>query len=123
MVAVVDDNQSLREAFARMLRASEFDVAVFGSGGEFLESLKSASPDCVVLDMQMPDISGLDVQHALTRSNAHLPVIVVTAFDRVALRESCLKVGATAYLSKPVRRDVLVGAINDALRLRHDPHH
>ena len=118
LVALVDDEESVRRALARMLSASQFDVDVFATGQEFLDSLRTRLPDCVVLDYQMPGLTGRDVQRQLSLGQIRLPIIVVTAHDQPALREQCLADGAVAYLSKPLQRERLVDLINDAVRLR-----
>ena len=118
LLAVVDDEESVRRALARMLSASQFEVDVFASGQEFLDSLRARLPDCVILDYQMPGLTGRDVQRQLALTKTRLPIIVVTAHDQPALREQCLADGAVAYLSKPLQRERLVGLINDAIRLR-----
>jgi FixJ family two-component response regulator len=118
LIAVVDDEESVRRALARMLRASQFDVDVFASGQEFLDSLRTRLPDCVVLDYRMPQLTGRDVQRQLALAQIRVPIIVVTAHDRPALREQCLADGAVAYLAKPLQRERLVGLINDAISLR-----
>jgi len=118
LIALVDDEESVRRALARMLSASQFDVDVFATGQEFLDSLRTRLPDCVVLDYQMPGLTGRDVQRQLSLGQIHLPIIVVTAYDQPALREQCLADGAVAYLSKPLQRERLVDLINDAVRLR-----
>src|SRR5258705_13450803 len=94
LVAIVDDEESVRRALARMLSASSFAVEVFGSGRQFLDSLAIRLPDCVVLDYQMPDLTGRDVQRRLALARISLPIIVVTAYDQPALREQCLADGA-----------------------------
>ena len=118
LIALVDDEESVRRALARMLSASQFDVDVFATGQEFLDSLRTRLPDCVVLDYQMPGLTGRDVQRQLTLAQMRVPIIVVTAHDQPALREQCLADGAVAYLSKPLQRERLVDLINDAVRLR-----
>jgi FixJ family two-component response regulator len=118
LIAVVDDEESVRRALARMLRASQFDVDVFASGQEFLDSLRTRLPDCVVLDYRMPQLTGRDVQRQLALAQIRVPIIVVTAHDRPALREQCLADGAVAYVAKPLQRERLVGLINDAISLR-----
>jgi FixJ family two-component response regulator len=118
LIALVDDEESVRRALARMLSASQFDVDVFATGQEFLDSLRTRLPDCVVLDYQMPGLTGRDVQRQLSLGQIRLPIIVVTAHDQPALREQCLADGAVAYLSKPLQRERLVDLINDAVRLR-----
>jgi len=116
LVAVVDDEESVRLAIARMLRASSFEVSIYRCGEDFLESIKTSMPDCVVLDFQMPGMTGREVQRALTLAGQRVPVIVVTAHDQPALREQCLADGAVAYLAKPLRRDILIQAIDSAVR-------
>jgi FixJ family two-component response regulator len=115
LIAIVDDDESVRHALGRLLRASSYEVAVFGSGREFLKSLQSRRPMCVVLDYQMPDMTGRDVQRALSLAKEHLPVIMVTAHDHPALREKCLADGAAAYFAKPLRREQLIAAIDAAI--------
>jgi FixJ family two-component response regulator len=116
LIAVVDDEKSVRAALARVLRASEFDVAVYGSAEEFLSSLEREIPDCVVVDFQMPGLTGRDVQHALASSAHKLPLIMVTAHDHGALRDEVLADGAAAYLIKPLHSDKLVDAIANSIR-------
>jgi CheY-like chemotaxis protein len=116
LIAVVDDEESVRLAFARMLSASLFDVDVFASGEEFLDSLQRRRPDCVVLDLQMPGLTGRDVLRRLARDPVRIPVIVVTAHDQPELREQCLADGAAAYVAKPLGRERLVNLINEAIR-------
>lgn len=118
LLAVVDDEESVRSALARMLSASHFEVDVFASGQEFLDSLRARLPDCVILDYQMPGLTGRDVQRQLTLAQIRVPIIVVTAHDQPALRERCLADGAVAYLAKPLQREHLVSLVNDAIRLR-----
>jgi len=117
LIAVVDDEESVRRALARMLGASQFDVDVFASGQEFLDSLRTRLPDCLVLDYQMPGLTGRDVQRQLALAQTQVPIIVVTAHDEPALREQCLADGAVAYVAKPLQRERLVGLIHDAIRL------
>ena len=116
LIAVVDDEESVRRALARMLSASQLDVDVFGSGQEFLDSLRTRRPDCVVLDYQMPGLTGRDVQRQLAAAQIRLPIIVVTAHDQPALREQCLADGAVAYIAKPLQRERLLSLIDDAIR-------
>ena len=118
LIAVVDDEESVRRALARMLNASQFDVEVFASGQEFLDSLTTRLPDCAILDYKMPGLTGRDVQRQLALAQTPVPVIVVTAHDQPALREQCLADGAAGYLAKPLHRERLVGLIGDAMRRR-----
>jgi len=116
LIAVVDDEESVRLALARMLRASSFDVSIYRSGEDFLESLKTVMPDCAVLDYQMPGLTGRDVQRALSVAKLSLPIIIVTAHDQPSLRERVLADGAVAYFTKPLRRDTLIAALGQVIR-------
>lgn len=116
LIAVVDDEERVRVALARLLRAAWFEVDLYSTGDLFLESLQHSSPDCAILDHQMPGLSGREVQRVLTRMQSTVPVIVITAYDQPTLREQCLADGAVAYLLKPLRRDTIVAAIECALR-------
>lgn len=114
-IAVVDDDESIRKALVRLLRASDFYVESFSSGGEFLASLKGPHPKCVVLDFQMPQISGLDVLKDLRARSVDIPVVIITAHDEPIVRANCLAAGASAYLCKPIDEVVLRKAIGDAI--------
>jgi FixJ family two-component response regulator len=116
LIAVVDDEESVRLALARMLRASSFEVSIYRSGEEFLDSLKTVVPDCAVLDFQMPGLSGRDIQRAISVAKLSLPIIIVTAHDQPSLREKVLADGAVAYFTKPLRRDTLIAALQQALQ-------
>ena len=118
LVAVVDDEAAVRLALARMLQASLYQVVVFDSGQTFLDSLRSTVPDCVLLDFQMPELTGGDVQRELTKAHIEVPVIVMTAHDQPSLREQCIADGASAYFTKPLRRDNLIAAIDAAIQSR-----
>ena len=118
LIAVVDDEEPVRRALGRMLRASRYDVLDFGSAQAFLDSLRAMVPDCVLLDLQMPRLTGNDVQRAMNKAHVAVPVIVMTAHDRPHLREECLAEGAIAYFSKPLRREAVIPAIDAAIQDR-----
>lgn len=115
-VAVVDDEESVRKALGRLIRSAGFGVEMFGSGVDFLQSLQRRRPDCVVLDLRMPQVSGFDVQAALRRSGADVPVVIITGDDTPGNRERTLQQGACAFLRKPVDDAQLLDAIQSALR-------
>jgi len=110
LVALVDDDESVRRALGRLLRASGHDVEVFTDGGDVLESMKTRKPDCVVLDVHMPRVGGLDVQEALRTRGVHVPIIFMMAYDDNDLRERALAGGAAAYLRKPLTERTLLAA-------------
>ena len=114
-VAVVDDEESVRRALIRLLRAANMDAEAFASGEAFLESLEKFRPDCVVLDLQMPGLTGRDVQRRLMSMQINLPVILITAHDDMVTQQQSLSDGAANYLRKPLRGDVLVRSINESI--------
>ena len=114
-VAVVDDEESVRRALVRLLRAANMDAEAFASGEAFLGSLDTFRPDCVVLDLQMPGLTGRDVQKRLIAMQINLPVILITAHDDVVVQQQSLSYGAANYLRKPLRGDVLVRSINESI--------
>jgi len=114
-VALVDDDASMRRALARLLSASSFEITTFVSAREFLKSLKAAPPECLVVDLQMPEITGLDLQRYLVGAGINIPTIVITAYNRPGMRERCKSAGAAAFLMKPLEGRTLIGEINTAV--------
>jgi FixJ family two-component response regulator len=121
LVAGVDDDASVRKAIRRLLVASKLRVETFASGEEFLKSLASHSPDCLVLDLHMPGLSGLDVQRHIAHTAVNLPIVVITAHDESEARAKCLSSGAAAYLQKPIDDQVLLDAVAAAVRRTSEP--
>jgi two-component system, LuxR family, response regulator FixJ len=113
-VAVVDDEEPIRKALMRLMRSAGLSVETFGSGPEFLQSLDTRLPDCVVLDLHMPHMDGFDVQAHIARKYAALPVIILTGHDLLNARERAMDGGASAFLRKPVQDRTLLGAISAA---------
>ena len=118
-MAVIDDDASVRKALARLLSACGYEVEAFASGAEFLQSSCTRDQDCLVLDVHMPSISGLDVQAKLLACDIHVPIIFITAYDDNALRERALQQGAVAYLRKPLTEKTLLEAIEKAVGPGH----
>ena len=115
LIAIVDDDASMRTALRRFLRAASLDVEAFPSGAEFLESLKTHLPDCVVLDLHMPQLDGFAVLARLAEAGILLPVVVVTGQDSAANRARALAGGATAFLQKTADGQTLLDAITAAI--------
>ena len=118
-IAIVDDDASVCDAISGLLRSLGMNTDTFTSGHEFIEHLetkRSFHPDCVVLDVQMPGMTGLEVQELLVRSENPLPVIFITAHDEARVRESALQAGAVGYLPKPFSDEVFLNALNDVLK-------
>ena len=115
-VAVVDDEASVRTALGRLLRLADYEVSAFASGEEFLASLATRRPDCAILDVHMPGLSGLDVQARLCAAHSDIPVVFVTASDDLALDQKVLAAGGATLLRKPFSNDALLAAVSAALR-------
>jgi FixJ family two-component response regulator len=113
-IAVVDDKEPVRKALMRLMRSAGLSVETFGSGAEFLQSLETRLPSCVVLDLHMPDMNGFNVQAHLARKYPALPVIIVTGHDFPTTRERAMANGASAFLRKPVHERTLLDAISAA---------
>jgi FixJ family two-component response regulator len=116
LIAVVDDDTSVRKALAHLLTLNAYTTNTFGSAKEFLNSLGQGTPNCLVLDLQMPDWSGLDLQHHLLRNGIKIPTVIITAHDEIGLRERCSSAGAAAFLVKPISVDALINAIDSAMK-------
>jgi FixJ family two-component response regulator len=115
LIAVVDDDPFVRKALERLLRSAGLSVETFASGAEFLASANDHQPDCVVLDLHMPEVSGFEVQSRLARAHAGVPVVVITGHDTPESRSRALGGGAKSYLTKPVDDETLLKAINTAM--------
>jgi FixJ family two-component response regulator len=92
------------------------DARAYASGQEFLSIWRSEPPACIVLDLQMPALNGLELMQCLTQLGAQLPTIIITAHDEPAMRARCFQAGASAYLCKPLDDQILLNAIESALR-------
>ncbi len=111
-VAIVDDDASVLTALSRLLNTCSYRTATYQSARAFLESLRHGKPQCLVVDMQMPEFNGLDLLHHLTRHGIRIPTIVITGHDEAGNRARCEAVGTRAYLLKPLQGDVLIAAID-----------
>ena len=115
LLAVVDDDEDTRVALTRLACSVGFVVEAFASGAEFLRSIEDHEPGCVVLDLHMPGMSGFDVQKALDSVHAGVPVIIITGHDTCEARARAIRLGARAYLVKPVDDEDLLAAIGRAV--------
>ena len=114
-IALVEDDDSLRRGTARLLRAYSFEVRAYASAREFLDSLKSSQPDCLILDLQMHGMTGLELLQYLAGTEFKFPTIVTTAHDEPGTRHRCELAGAFAFLLKPLHGDVLQETIKATL--------
>jgi FixJ family two-component response regulator len=111
LIGVVDDEEPVRKALARLFGSEGFEVNAFASGREFLHSLTTRCPDCVVLDLHLPELSGMEVQAQLEQEHFHVPVIMITGRDEPGVAERARAAGAAAYLTKPLEKRDLLEAI------------
>lgn len=115
VVHLVDDDDSFRKAVTRLLRTAGYEVRAYSTAGDFALAPRENRRGCVLLDVRMPGPSGLDLQKALGKDAEPLPVIFLTAHADVAISVQAMKAGASDFLTKPVKRDVLLTAIRTAL--------
>jgi FixJ family two-component response regulator len=113
-VAIIDDDPAVLRALARLLRASSYHTKTYSSAQEFLDSLQDGVPTCLILDLQMPEMTGLDLQYHLKRNGIPIPTIIITAHNELPARELCVAAGARAYLLKPLQGATLIAAANAA---------
>lgn len=113
-MAVVDDEAPVRVALRRLLRLADYAVTTFESGAEFLASLDTAQPDCVLLDVHMPGITGLVVHARMRAANIDVPVVFITASDTLDIEQSANAAGAQ-LLRKPFSNDALLAAVATAI--------
>jgi FixJ family two-component response regulator len=115
LLAVVDDDPDVRVALARLISSAGFAVETFASGAAFLQSIEDHEPDCVLLDVHMPDASGFEIQGALAVGHATVPIIIVTGHHSPESQARALDLGAKGYLCKPVDDEALLSAIGTAI--------
>jgi len=115
IVHVVDDDASFRTAIARVLRGSGYQVALYESGNQLLDSPPSAEPGCILLDLQMSGVDGLELQDRLLALGHTLPIVFLTGHGDIPSTERAIKAGAQDFLSKPIPRTTLLNAVARAL--------
>jgi two-component system, LuxR family, response regulator FixJ len=116
VVHVIDDDEALRESLAFLLRAAQLEVKSYASARAFLDSLPDESLGCIITDVRMPDISGIDLLRRLKELKIGVPVIVVTGHGDVALAVEAMKIGAADFFEKPFDDDLLLASVRSALR-------
>jgi FixJ family two-component response regulator len=115
-VFIVDDDRSMRQAVQDLVESVGLRAESFATGGEFLAKGRTNSPSCLVLDVRLPQMSGLDFQNRLTESGMQIPIIFITAHGDVPMSVKALKAGAVEFLTKPFRDQDLIDAIQQALQ-------
>lgn len=115
LIAIVDDDESVRAAVGGMVESFGYAPATFESADDLLKSDKLPDVSCLILDVQMPGMSGLDLQGKLIATGHQIPTIFVTAFPDKRIRDRALRAGGICFLSKPFGRNDLLGCIEAAL--------
>lgn len=121
LVAVLDDEPEMRKALRRLLTCYGFRVTEYASGEELLAAVAAAPPACLLLDLHMPGVNGIEVLEALRSQQIPLPTVVITAHDEPGTAARAQALGACAYLKKPVDRDALLAAIATATAIANSP--
>jgi len=120
VVHVIDDDEGLRESLAFLLRSAQLEVRSFDSAKVFLEKLPDAVPGCVVTDIRMPDMSGIELLRRLKELKIGVPVIVITGHGDIALAVEAMKMGAADFFEKPFDDGLLLASVRAALRQQAD---
>lgn len=116
-IAVVDDDESVRQGLANLISSVGYEAELYASAEEFLASPEADGAACLVLDLRMPGMSGLELQRRLAAHSDGPPVIIITAHGDDEARAEALAAGAVAFLNKPFKEETLLGAISSALSL------
>jgi FixJ family two-component response regulator len=116
MVFAVDDDASMREALSRLFRSIGMRAHVFASARDFLTYQRPDAPACLVLDVRLPELSGLDLQRELATTNFAIPIIFITGHGDIPMSVQAMKAGAVEFLTKPFRDQELLDAIHEAIR-------
>jgi FixJ family two-component response regulator len=114
-VAIVDDDAAVRKSLSLLLDAASFETDTYGSAADFLRSLPQGLPQCLVVDLQMPDMTGLELQQHLARAGIDIPTVAITAHNEFGAEARCRSAGARAFLLKPIHDEALIAAINSAV--------
>jgi|HubBroStandDraft_4_1064222.scaffolds.fasta_scaffold443399_2 FixJ family two-component response regulator len=115
VIGIVDDDESVRDSISSLLRSAGYKTESFESAEAYLNSDRASEPNCLLLDVRMPGLSGLQLQSELNHQKVSIPVIFITAHPDEQVRERALSEGAVAVLGKPFNDEVLLGAIDSAV--------
>ena len=116
MIAIVDDDDVVREAMKSLMRSLGYNASTFGSADEFLKSEQVSKTSCLITDLHMPGLSGLDLQNRLIATGHRFPIIFITGYPDEEVRAQAMKAGAIAFLSKPFNADHLISYLDKALK-------
>jgi FixJ family two-component response regulator len=115
MVFVIDDDALVRESVADLLNSAGFTVQTFGSASEFVQGQRPDVPACLILDVELPGLSGLDLQAELAKSGSEMPIVFLTGHGDIPMSVRAMKAGAVEFLTKPFGKQELLDAIKEAL--------
>ena len=115
----MDDDSAVRRALFRLFDGAGYRVLTFGTAYDLLDALRTDTPSCVVLDLQLPGMTGIDVLRRLERFRASPPVVVITADDRQPVFELCLSLGSQRCFGKPLDCTALLAAVDEIVRAKH----
>lgn len=115
MIFIVDDDRSVRTSLTRLMRSAGYEARAFAGAEGYLDDVEAATAGCVILDLHMPGMSGLELQEIMARREPAVPVIVLTACEDAELRAKALAAGAAIVLRKPCDAAVLLRAVSDAI--------
>ena len=116
IISIVDDDEAVREGIQQLMRAHGYNACTFASAEEFLNSEQIHDTSCLITDLQMPGLSGIDLQDRLIAQGRCIPIIFITGYPEESVRARAMKAGAVGFLSKPFNVDQLVGFIGKALK-------
>jgi len=114
LISVVDDDRSFLESMRRLLSSLGYDVAAFGSAKQFLASARLASTTCLIADVQMPSMTGVELYEHLLASKRPIPTILVTGYPNIQVEQRMRRLGVECYLRKPLDEAVLIGCLHSA---------
>ena len=120
-VIVVDDDEAFRDSLKAVLESAKLSVAVYESGRSFLNAYQRDGAACLLLDIKLPDMNGLELQQKLRNEGIDLPIIVMTGYGDVSLAVKAMKAGAIDFIEKPIDRESLLKTVNDALEFARRP--
>jgi FixJ family two-component response regulator len=115
VIAIVDDDPSVRKGLERLIRSLGWRAETFASAQEFLDRSRTEAPSCLVLDLQLPGLSGLDLQKRMSDAGLEIPIVFLTGHGNIPASVKAMKAGAVEFLTKPVDEQDLLGAIQEAI--------